>query len=73
MYTYKSEEIRRLSLNAVAEKLGLSRSKLYLLMATDPTFPKPCGNSKATRQSRVYFFGPAVDAYILKSFGKEDV
>lgn len=70
MHSYKPEEIYRISFNQVAQKLDLSRSKLYALMDSDATFPKPNESAKTSRQSRVFFLGHEVDDWIMKSFGR---
>lgn len=70
MNIQKNEEIRRISFNQVANKLGLSRTQVYSLMENDDSFPKPNNSSGETRQSRVFFLGHEIDAWIIKDFAR---
>ena len=72
MSIQNNEDIRRISFNQVANKLGLSRTQVYSLMENDEHFPQPNDRSKDSRQSRVFFLKHEIDAWILKDFSRKE-
>ncbi len=54
---------------ALCQMLGVSRSKLYSLIATDPDFPVPI-RSGESRQSRCYYVASEIDAWVSIWAGK---
>lgn len=55
------QALRILRVKQLVERTGLSRATLYVLMSTDPTFPKKIKLTERT----VGFLEPEVDAWIL--------